>query len=68
MVSPLLICLIAKLPNGKEVFTVKSPFWSRLNMVAPEEEATINGVEDALATMVRFALGVDVPSPRRLLI
>ena len=59
---------MAKLPSGKEVLMVKSPFWSSPNMVAPEEEATINGVEDALATMVRFALGVDVPSPRRLLI
>ena len=59
---------MAKLPSGKEVLMVKSPFWSRLNMVAPEEEATISGVEDALATMVRFAPGVDVPSPRRLFV
>ena len=59
---------MAKLPNGKVVLTVKSPFCKRLSIVAPEEEATISGVDEALATMVRLALGVDVPSPRRLLV
>ena len=58
---------MAKLPSGEEVFKVKSPFCKRLNIVAPVEEAIISGVEEALATIVKFAPGVEVPSPRRLL-